>query len=59
MEIVISPSAKKKLDATIKGTKRISFGCSNYSGFTKNEDSQRKYAYLAHHKKEDWSRSNI
>ena len=50
MEIVISPSIKQKLDATINCTKRISFGDSNYSDLTKHKYYQRKGAYVARHK---------
>ena len=64
MEIVISKSTNiyiyiYKFDATINGAKNISFGDSNYSDFTKHKDSQRKDNYINHHKKEDWSKSNI
>ena len=61
MEIVISKSTNKnkKFDATINGAKKISFGESNYSEFTKHNDFQRKGNYINRHKKEDWSNSNI
>ena len=61
MEIVISKpiNTHKKFDATINGTNKNSFGDSLYGDFTKQNDSQRKTNYINHHKKEDWSKSNM
>ena len=61
MEIVISSSTNKnkKYDAVIDGKKKISFGASGYSDFTKHKNTDRKEAYIARHSKEDWSKSNI
>ena len=44
MEIVISSSTNKnkKLDAVIDGNKKISFGASGYSDFTKHQDLLRR-----------------
>ena len=44
MEIVITKSTNrnKKFDARINGTKKISFGDSNYSDVTKHKDKERK-----------------
>ena len=41
MEVVISTSTNKnkKFDAKTNGTKYISFGGSNYSGFTQHKDT--------------------
>ena len=40
MEIIISKSTNEnnKFDAKIHGTKKTSFGDSNYSGYTKHKD---------------------
>ena len=44
----------------VDGKKKISFGASGYSGFTKRGDMVRKEAYLARHKKnEDWTKSSV
>ena len=61
MDVVISKSknSSKKFDATINCKKKISFGDSNYSDFTKHKDTDRKEAYITGHSKEDWSKSNI
>ena len=37
----------------IDGKKKISFGASGYSDFTKHGDMVRKEAYLARHKKNE------
>ena len=59
MEIVISSSTKEIIyDAVIDGRKKISFGDSNYSGFTKHGDTDRKDRYIDRHKaREDWTKS--
>ena len=61
MEIVITKSKKsdKKYDARINGEKTVSFGATGYSDYTKHKDKDRKEAYIARHKNEDWSKSNI
>ena len=61
MEVVITKSKKpdKKYDAVIDGKKKISFGASGYSGFTKHQDLLRRDSYIKRHSKEDWSKSNI
>ena len=62
MEIVISSSTNKnkKLDAVIDGKKKISFGASGYSDFTKHGDTDRKDRYIARHKKnENWGASGV
>ena len=61
MEIVNSSSTNKnkKYDAVIDGKKKISFGASGYSDFTKHQDSLRRDSYIKRHSKEDWSKSNI
>ena len=48
MEIVISSPTNnnKKLDAVIDGKKKISFGASGYSGFTKHQDLLRRDPYI-------------
>ena len=55
MNIVISKSSNKskKYDAIIDGKKKISFGDSNYSDFTKHKDKERKYRYVDKHKKNE------
>ena len=62
MDITITKSKNKdkKFDAIIDGKKRISFGDSNYSDFTKHKDEDRKKLYINRHKKrEDWTKSGI
>ena len=61
MEIVISSSTNKnkKFDAVIDGKKKISFGASGYSDFTKHQDLLRRDTSIKRHSKEDWSKSNI
>ena len=61
MEVVITKSKKpdKKYDAVIDGKKKISFGASGYSDFTKHQDLLRRDSYIKRHSKEDWSKSNI
>ena len=61
MEIVISSSTNKnkKLDAVIDGKKKISFGASGYSDFTKHQHLLRRDSYVKRHFKEDWSKPNI
>ena len=43
----------------IDGKKKISFGASGYSDFTKHQDLLRRDSYIKRHSKEDWSKSNI
>ena len=55
MEIVISSSTNRnrKYDAVIDGKKKISFGDSGYSDFTKRGDTDRKDRFIARHKKNE------
>ena len=55
MDITITKSKNKdkKFDAIIDGKKRISFGDSNYSDFTKHKDEDRKQRYIDRHSNED------
>ena len=58
MDIVISKSNRKdkKLKAVIDNKKTIHFGASGYSDYTKHKDTERKYAYIRRHKKnENWA----
>ena len=52
MEIVIPSSTNKneKCDAVIDGKKKISFGASGYSDFTKHGDTDRIDRYIARQK---------
>ena len=43
----------------IDGKKKISFGASGYSDFTKHGDLLRRDSYIKRHSKEDWNKSNI
>ena len=55
--VIITPSKNKlkKFDATINGTKTISFGARGMSDFTIHKDEARKNLYINRHKKrEDW-----
>eukprot|EP00438_Fugacium_kawagutii_P004488 Skav200087 [mRNA] locus=scaffold694:98053:98340:+ [translate_table: standard] len=59
-EVVIQKSSNpsKKYDAIVDG-KKISFGASGYSDFTKHKDEDRKQLYITRHKKnEDWTKLN-
>ena len=56
-EVIIKKSTnpKKKYDAIINGSKKVSFGASGYSDFTKHKDEERKEKYIARHKvNQDW-----
>ena len=57
MNIIITPSIKndKKFTATINDTKKIHFGDNRYQDFTKHKDTERKKAYLARHKKDNFN----
>ena len=58
MNIVIKPSDKtnKKFMAVIENTnKKIHFGDSRYSDYTKHKDPERKKAYLSRHKKDNYT----
>ena len=62
MEVVIKKSSNnnKKFDAIIDGKKKISFGASGYSDYTKHKDNDRKNRYIDRHKSnEDWTKSGI
>ena len=61
MEIIIKKSSNnnKKFDAIIDGKKKISFGASGYSDYTKHKDNDRKQRYIDRHKNEDWTKSNV
>ena len=55
--VIITPSKNKlnKFDATINGTKTISFGARGMSDFTIHKDEARKNLYInRHRKREDW-----
>jgi hypothetical protein len=62
LKIVKSSNPKKKLDAYFKNEdtgreKKVSFGASGYSDFTKHKDPERKARYDARHKeKENWNK---
>ena len=61
MNIVITPSDKtnKKFMAVIENTnKKIHFGDSRYSDYTKHKDPERKKAYLSRHKKDKINNPN-
>lgn len=56
-----SPVAGKKLQAIFQDrktgkTKKVSFGATGYSDYTKHKDAERKRRYLARHKaRENWN----
>ena len=60
MNIVITPSDKtnKKFTAVINNDKKIHFGDSRYSDYTLHKDTERKKAYLARHKKDNYTNPN-
>ncbi len=65
MNIVITPSDKtnKKFTALIddkknNNKKSIHFGDSRYSDYTLHKDTERKKAYLARHKKDNFNNPN-
>ena len=52
MNIVITPSDKtNKKNMAILDNKKIHFGDSRYSDYTKHKDPERKKSYLSRHKK--------
>ena len=56
-EIIIKKSNTegKKHDAVINDNKKVSFGATGYSDFTKHKDEDRKKSYIARHKpNQDW-----
>ena len=56
-EIIIKKSNTKgkKYDAVINDNKKVSFGATGYSDFTKHKDEDRKKSYIARHKvNQDW-----
>ena len=59
MDIVISSSTNTNTyGAVIDGKKKISFGASGYSDFTKHRNTDRKDRYIDRHKKnEGWTKS--
>lgn len=62
MEVLIKPSKNKnkKFDAIIDGKKKISFGASGYSDYTRHKDPERKEQYINRHKKnENWGRDGV
>ena len=62
MEAVIQKSKNKdkKYDAIIDNKRRISFGNTGYSDYTKHHDKERKQRYIDRHKKnEDWGISGV
>ena len=49
----------KKYDAIINDNKKVSFGATGYSDFTKHKDEERKDRYIARHKvNQDWKDYN-
>ena len=55
--VIITPSENKlkKFDATINGTKTISFGARGMDDYTIHKDETRKNLYInRHRKREDW-----
>ncbi len=62
MEVVIQKSKNKdkKYDAIIDNKRRISFGNTGYSDYTKHHDKERKQRYIDRHKKnENWGISGV
>ena len=61
MDIVImrSSNPKKKYDAIINGSKRISFGAAGYSDYTIHKHDKRKDLHIKRHSNEDWTRQNV
>ena len=60
MEVVITicKQPDNKYDAVIDGKKKISFGASGYSDFTKHNNTDIQKRYIARHKhNEDWTKS--
>ena len=60
-EVIIKKSNTKgkKYDAVIKDNKKVSFGATGYSDFTKHKDEERKDRYKARHKvNQDWKDYN-
>ena len=57
MNIIIKPSSNrlKKFDAIIDDKKKISFGASGMSDYTKHKDKDRKNRYLERHKKDNYN----
>ena len=56
-EVIIKKSntTGKTCGAVINDNKKVSFGASGYSDFTKHEDEERKERYIARHKvNRDW-----
>ena len=60
MNIIIQKSnnQNKKITAVINNDKKIHFGDSKYQDFTKHKDPERKKAYLARHKKDNFNNPN-
>ena len=55
--VIITPSKNKlkKFDATINGTKTVSFGDKRYEDYTQHHDDVRQQRYIIRHRKnEDW-----
>ena len=56
-EVVLTKSTNKgkKYDAIINGKKKVSFGATGYSDYTKHKDDERKQRYIARHgATQDW-----
>ena len=53
--VIITPSKNKlkKIDATINGTKSVSFGAKNYSDYTQHRDDVRQQRYIIRHRKNE------
>ena len=61
VEVIIKKSNTKgkKYDAVISDNKKVSFGATGYSDFTKHKDEERKERYIARHKvNQDWKDYN-
>ena len=60
-EVIIKKSSTKgkKYDAVINDNKKVSFGATGYSDFTKHKDEEREERYIARHKvNQDWKDYN-
>ena len=57
-EVILKKSSnpdKKKYDAIVEG-KKVSFGATGYSDFTKHKDEERKKNYIARHQvNQNWN----
>ena len=59
MNVVLTPSDKtNKKIVEVLDNKKIHFGDSRYSDYTLHKDTERKKAYLARHKKDNYTNPN-